>query len=123
MLRYDLSQPINELSIPEEGKYTATIRSIKEGKVRDTIWGTTPSAVLLFELENGQKVMQSMLIYVGKYSLLQKLVESTLDTTDKEVDLYELIGKSCIVKIGHVHQHETTFANVVDVFPLSEQQS
>ncbi len=66
--------------------------------------------------------MQSMLIYVGKCSLLQKLVEFTLDTTEKEVDLYQLVEKSCVVKIEHAHQHDTTYANVVDVFPLSEQQ-
>lgn len=121
MLRYDLSQPTNELSVPDEGKYTATIRSIKAGKERETIWGPTPSAVLLFELETGQKVMQSMLIYVGNGSLLQKLVESTLDTTEKEVDLNQLVGKSCVVKIEHFHQLETTYANVVDVFPLNNQ--
>lgn len=122
MLQYNLGQPTNELSIPNEGEYTASILNIKAGKDRDTVWGTTPSVVVLFELENGQKVMQSMLMYVGKGSLLKKLVELTLDTTEKEVNLYQLVGKSCVVKIQHVHQHETTYANVVDVFPLSEQQ-
>ncbi|MGE7913249.1 hypothetical protein [Lysinibacillus xylanilyticus] len=122
MLQYNLDQPTNELSIPKEGEYNATILNIKAGKDRDTVWGTTPSAVLLFELENGQKVMQSMLMYVGKDSLLQKIVELTLDTTEKEVNLCQLVGKSCVVKIQHAHQNDTTYANVVDVFPLSEQQ-
>ncbi|MGA6580793.1 hypothetical protein [Providencia sp. NPDC089923] len=122
MLQYNLGQPTNELSIPNEGEYTASILNIKAGKDRDTVWGTTPSVVVLFELENGQKVMQSMLMYVGKGSLLKKLVELTLDTTEKEVNLYQLVGKSCVVEIQHVHQHATTYANVVDVFPLSEQQ-
>lgn len=122
MLQYNLDQPTNELSIPKEGKYTASILNIKAGKERDTVWGTTPSVVVLFELETGQKVMQSMLMYVGKGSLLKKLVELTLDTTEKEVNLYQLVGKSCVVEIQHAHQHDTTYANVVDVFPLSEKQ-
>lgn len=122
MLQYNLGQPTNELSIPNEGEYTASILNIKAGKDRDTVWGTTPSVVVLFELDNGQKVMQSMLMYVGKGSLLKKLVELTLDNTEKEVNLYQLVGKSCVVEIQHFHQHETTYANVVDVFPLSEQQ-
>ncbi|WPK13077.1 hypothetical protein R6U77_05160 [Lysinibacillus louembei] len=121
MLQYNLGQPTNELSIPNEGEYIASILNIKAGKDRDTVWGTTPSVVVLFELENGQKVMQSMLMYVGKGSLLKKLVELTLDTTEKEVNLHQLVGKSCVVEIQHVHQHEATYANVVDVFPLSEQ--
>ncbi|MFD2370571.1 hypothetical protein ACFSO0_11565 [Brevibacillus sp. GCM10020057] len=106
--------------IPEEGFYAAKILSWREGKARNTMFGLTPTANVFFELNNGMKVAQSMLIFPGPTSLIEKLVNVTLGEADEEVDLNDLIGQECGVEIRHNHVGGTTYANVVDVFPISE---
>ncbi len=106
--------------IPEEGYYSSKVVGWKEGKPRNTMFGSTPSANVFFELADGMKVAQSMLLFPGPTSLMEKLVNVTLGEADEEVDLNDLIGKACGIEIRHNHANGTTYANVVDVFPISE---
>lgn len=106
--------------VPKEGNYVARVVGWKEGKKRNTMMGLTPTVIVTFELEDGQRVMQSMLVYSGPKSLLEKLVDSTLGEDADDVELDQLIGKKCGVEIRHNHVGEITYANVVDIFPTSE---
>jgi hypothetical protein len=106
--------------VPEEGFYQAKIIHWKDGKPRNTVMGLTPSVIITFDLGNGVKVMQSMLDFVGPTSLLDKLFEVTVSDEEEEIAFDDLLGKVCGVEIQHNHVGETRYANVVDVFHVSE---
>lgn len=105
--------------IPEEGYYYATVVAWKEGKPKNTTFGLVPTALFTFELRDGRRVMQSILNLAGPNYLMEKLVYATLGEVE-DVDLDDLIGKACGIEIRHNHANGTTYANVVDVFPISE---
>ncbi|RYG71216.1 hypothetical protein EU245_14785 [Lentibacillus lipolyticus] len=109
----------NVFQPPAEGNYLVAVAGWKEGKQKNTIMGLTPSAVVTFDLGNGQKVMQSMLVYSGGNSLVEKLFDAILGEDADDVHFDELIGKECGIEVKHNHVGEVTYANVVDVFPVS----
>jgi hypothetical protein len=115
------SKPL--FQIPEEGYYRATVVGWKEGKPRNTMLGVVPTAVLSFELSNGMRVAQSMLVVAGPNYLIDKTFSATVGPDVDEVDFDDLIGKVCGVEIKHNTVNGTTYANVVDVFPESELAS
>jgi hypothetical protein len=108
---------------PEEGYYFAKVVGCKEGKPRNTIMGLTPTVNVIFKLDNGMIVCQSILVYWGPTSLFEKLVNLTLGEDINKVEPEDLIGKTCAVEIRHNHVDDKTYANVVDVFPESELET
>lgn len=106
--------------LPPEGNYVATVESWTEGKIVNTAVGPTPSARFTFDIGNDKKVTQSMLVFSGPTSLVEKLVNATIGEEEEEVEFEDLIGQTCGIEIRHNQVGEKTYANVVDIFPESE---
>jgi hypothetical protein len=105
---------------PNEGNYLATIIGWKKGKQANTVMGLTDRVLITFELETGERVIQSMLVFTGPTSIVEKLFDSTIEEAEEEVHFDDLINKEVGVEVRHNHVQGKTYANIVDVFPLSE---
>ena len=102
--------------LTEEGYYHASILDIKELEPQESLmYGETPRVDVYFELNDGQRLKQRMLVYAGSNSLFEKLVDSTVGEVE-EITVHELIGHTCGVEVAHNLSKGKTFANVVDVF-------
>lgn len=109
-----------ELTIEKEGLARGTVYDLKKGKDVQTKAGKTPTALVTFELENGRRIIQSILLYTSQYSLLTKLIKATLGETEGIIEASNMIGKRCVVEIKHNFTGTSLYANVVDI--LSEDE-
>lgn len=100
----------------EEGYYSATIIDVKEVEpINNPMYGETNRVDVYFDLGGGYRLKKNMLVYAGGNSMFEKLVDSTLGDVE-EIEVTELIGRTCGVEISHNLSKGKTFANVVDVF-------
>lgn len=100
----------------EEGYYSATIINIKEVEPKETpMYGKTPRVDVHFDLGGGYRLKKNMFVYAGGNSMFEKLIDSTLGDVD-DIEVTELIGRSCGVEVAHNLSKGKTYANVVDVF-------
>lgn len=102
-----------------EGLVKSTIVEVREGKTRQTAYGSTATMLTGFELDNGEKVYQSILIFNGS-KLLNQLITSTLETAIQEIDVNNFIGKRCVIEIKHNIVNGTTYANVVGIHTIDK---
>lgn len=106
--------------IPSQGWHRATIKSIKEGKPANSIIGLSETALTTFVTENCSLVTQSFLMAPPMNFLLEKMITVTLGLDDEEINLEDLIGKRCGIKVEHRFSQDRVFANVVDVCSIDE---
>ncbi|MBG9654086.1 hypothetical protein [Cytobacillus firmus] len=105
-----------------QGWHFATITEIKEGKPAQTKWGQSDTALTTFKTDNHCMVTQSFLMAPGVNFTLEKLIDIVFEEGDDQVDLEELVGKRCGIKVEHKFWNDRVFANVVDVCSVYELQ-
>jgi hypothetical protein len=108
--------------MPPEGWHYARIASVREGKQAMTSFGPSDTAVFTFVTDNYAAVTQSLLMAPGVNFLLERLIDSALETDADEVDLYDLVGKRCGIKVEYREWKGKVYANVVDVCAVDELQ-
>jgi len=108
--------------MPMEGWHYAKIVNIREGKQVMTNFGPSDTAVATFVTDNYCAVTQSFLMAPGVNFLLERLIDATFGTDAEQVDLYDLVGKQCGIKVEHREWKGKVYANVVDVCAIDELQ-
>lgn len=103
-----------------EGWHFATVNEIKEGKPAKTKMGFSDTALTSFTTDNHSLVTQSFLMAPGVNFTLEKLIDVAMGEGDDQVNLEELVGKRCGIKVEHKHWNGRVFANVVDVCSIEE---
>ncbi|NRD77305.1 hypothetical protein HPT25_07310 [Bacillus sp. BRMEA1] len=106
--------------MPTEGWHFAEITNIKEGKSANTKFSVSDTALTTFVTDNHSLVTQSFLMAQGVNFTLEKLIDITFGEGDEQVELENLIGKRCGIKVEHRFWNNRVFANVVDVCSLDE---
>ncbi|WED55877.1 hypothetical protein OE059_03185 [Exiguobacterium profundum] len=114
-MKFSRQQQVS-FKLPEEGHYGATIIDVKEVEpINNPMYGETDRVDVYFDLVGGYRLKKNMLVYAGGNSMFEKLVDSTLGDVE-EIDVMELVGRTCGVEIEHNVHKGKTYANVVDVF-------
>ncbi|WP_394138492.1 hypothetical protein [Cytobacillus oceanisediminis] len=103
-----------------EGWHFATVIEIKGGKPAKTKMGISDTALTSFAPDNHSLVTQSFLMAPGVNFTLEKLIDITMGEGEDQVNLKELVGKRCGIKVEHKHWNGRVFANVVDVCSVDE---
>ncbi|MFJ7745100.1 hypothetical protein [Peribacillus sp. NPDC097295] len=75
-----------------------------------------------FTTDNHCLVTQSFLMAQGVNFLLEKLIDTTIGEGDEEIELGNLEGMCCGIKVEHKFWNDRVFANVVDVCSVDELQ-
>lgn len=98
-----------------EDWHRATVNDVREGKPAKTKLGLSDTAITDFITDNHCLVTQSFLMAPGVNFTLEKLIDITIGEGDEQVNLEEMVGKRCGIKVEHKHWNGRVFANVVDV--------
>jgi hypothetical protein len=106
--------------MPARGWYKATVSEIREGKSAKTKIGLSDTALTTFITDNHCLVTHSFLMAPGVNFTLEKLIGITMGEGDDQVNLEELVGKRCGIKVDHRFWNDRVFANVVDVCSIDE---
>lgn len=99
----------------EEGWYKAAILGIKEGKDVNTMFGACPTVRITFKTDEKHNVTHSFLMGEGMNTLLENLINVTFGPGEGEMDLADLIGLRCGIRLEHNHGGDRVYANVVEV--------
>ena len=114
-MKFSRQQQVS-FKLPEEGHYGATIIDVKEVEpINNPMYGETDRVDVYFDLVGGYRLKKNMLVYAGGNSMFEKLVDSTLGDVE-EIDVTELVGRTCGIEVEHNVHKGKTYANVVDVF-------
>ncbi|EOR20782.1 hypothetical protein A499_24764 [Niallia nealsonii AAU1] len=105
-----------------QGWHIATVNDVREGKPAKTKRGYSDTALINFTTENHCLVTQSFLMAQGVNFLLEKLIDITMGEGDEEIELENLGGMRCGIKVEHRLWNDRVFANVVDVCSIDELQ-
>lgn len=105
-----------------EGWHIATINDVREGKPAKTKLGLSETALTDFITDKHCLVTQSFLMAPGVNFTLEKLIDITVGEGDEQVNLEEMVGKRCGIKVEHKHWKGRIFANVVEVCSVDELQ-
>lgn len=106
--------------MPTAEWHIAKITNVKEGKPVNTKFGVSDTALTTFVTDNHSLVTQSFLMASGVNFTLEKLIDITMGEGDDQVNLEELVGKRCGIKVEHKHWNGRIYANVVDVCSVDE---
>lgn len=112
--------------ILEEGLYMAEIDSIHEGPMVTTKRGQCSTIEVEFELLDlvgALRFKRQRYLAFASNKMLRQLFRAALGHCPVIMDARELMGKDCIVKIGHNRSTTTgkLFANVIDVISAEEK--
>lgn len=114
-MKFSRQQQVS-FKLPEEGHYGATIIDVKEVEpINNPMYGETDRVDVYFDLVGGYRLKKNMLVYAGGNSMFEKLVDSTFGDVE-EIDVTELVGRTCGLEVAHNVHNGKTYANVVDVF-------
>jgi hypothetical protein len=105
--------------IHDEGLYIGEFIDFKRLKPANTKVGDVNRIEGYFKLDDGSVISQSILLLPYPNQLFYKLVVSITGTTDS-VRLKDLIGEKVMVEIKHNEKDGAVFANVVDIFPVED---
>lgn len=103
-----------------QGWHIATVNDIREGKPAKTKLGFSDTALINFTTDTHCLVTQSFLMAPGVNFTLEKLIDITMGEGDEEIDLENLVGKRCGIKVRHRFSNDRVFANVVEVSSIDE---
>ncbi|MCC0566897.1 hypothetical protein [Brevibacillus borstelensis] len=113
----------NLRQLTPEGIYNGTITGVTpeynvytQGRTVDRIENT-------YELDNGHIVKQKYIWYLSETSKLGQVVINLLGNVGHDVDLEQLKGMRCRVKIEHNRTPDgKVWVNVTEVYPIDDEQ-
>lgn len=111
---FNVNETINS---HDEGKFIAEFTGFRTIEPVITKAGKTNRVEADFKFEDETVISQSILLLPYSNQLFYKLVVSITGTINS-VNLKDLIGGNVMIQIKHHKKDEATFANVVDIFPI-----
>jgi hypothetical protein len=107
-----------------QGYHFGTVIGVTKGnKPAKYSYGEVETALVTFQPKGYATVQQSIPMYSnGGFSLLDKLIDSTLGSDVEQVDMEELVGKECGIKVEYREWEGRIYINVTDICSVNELQ-
>ncbi len=122
-INFNVKKSENFFNLPPEGIYDALI---SDGRIADnTVYDKNDKkdyevAVFTFTLDNGKLVFGRFILNLKINSPINHLLNAGLGDYGEDADLADLIGKKVKIKIKHNTKEGKKYANIVNVYPVSD---